>query len=60
MILTFTFLVVAILHPTQPTVVTTFKPAQPTVVAEFKQPQLNSVKLGTAQPTVVKTWTTEK
>lgn len=45
MILTITFLVVAWLHPVQPTVVT-----------ELHQTQARGIELGPAHPTAVKTW----
>lgn len=45
MILTITFLVVAWLHP-----------AQPTVVTQLHQTSSQGIELGPAHPTIVKTW----
>ena len=56
MILTITYLVVALLHPAHPTVVATFKPAQPTVVATWQQKPVQGVELQPAHLTIVKTW----
>ena len=62
------FLVVAILQPATPTIVTTFNPERPTIIATFQQPDLTNqsiplkqpiiqgIPLKPAQPTVVKTW----
>ena len=60
------FLVVAILQPATPTIVTTFSPERPTIVTTFqqpviqgitlKQPVIEGIPLEPAQPTIVKTW----
>lgn len=57
MILTLTFLVVALLHPAQPTVVTELH--QPDLTSQSVQlhPQpVNGIQLGESHPTIVKTF----
>lgn len=56
MILTLTFLLVALLQPARPTVVTHFQPEQPTVVKQLQAPELNDIPLGPEHLTIIKVW----